>query len=474
MPIQPLGKKAALLLRASALVVTPASLVKELVDNAIDAKSTTIKVQIARNGVDQIEVQDNGVGIHVDDFGALGRRAHTSKLREFQDLPRVGGTSLGFRGEALAAANSFAEVIITTRTAGEKVGHRVRLEQKEGGVKKHDLVPAPVGTTVRIQHLFAGIPVRKRMAVENFLKSTAGIKLLLTAYALARPHIRISFCVLGDPRGSWSYSPVGAPNVREAVFQIFGNDLAPQCVGVTLIETTSAPHDKLIEELTDHEISRITDEVMFTDEPRVLKVIEELLDVSYALAEAESGPAGSDAGELDELTPEDLQALETFAIGDDNSSFLDPLSPSLDDSERDSEVVPFRNSKLGYPPDEGPASIYSGEGNIKPETFTPEADSPNPWTIAAKSAGAKQQHHFPKVNEGGPALDDSEMFNLIHIDSYISTGTSKTGLPDDLEEATDAQHRIQTVLGEWLLKTTGTCYDLKLNLRSQVKGKSSC
>ena len=86
MAIHPLGKETALLLRASALVVTPLSLIKELVDNAIDAKATSVKVQMARNGVNQIEVQDNGVGIFPGDFDALGRWAHTSKLRAFQDL----------------------------------------------------------------------------------------------------------------------------------------------------------------------------------------------------------------------------------------------------------------------------------------------------------------------------------------------------------------------------------------------------
>ena len=258
MAIHALGKETALLLRASALVVTPLSLIKELLDNAIDAKATSVKIQMARDGVGQIEVQDNGTGICPEDFDALGRRAHTSKLRAFQDLPRVGGMSLGFRGEALAAANSFAEVTITTRTSQEKVGHRVQLEPKRGGVKKHDLISTPVGTTVRVRNLFANIPVRKKLTIDNIQKSTVDVKHLLQAYVLARPQIRLSFAILGDNKSPWSYSPVGTPTVREAALQILGKDFAAHYTSVTLTESGASPNNKLVKELTEHEMSGIT------------------------------------------------------------------------------------------------------------------------------------------------------------------------------------------------------------------------
>lgn len=433
MAIQPLGKETALLLRASTLVVTPLSLIKELVDNAIDAKATSVKIQMTRDGVNQIEVQDDGVGICPDDFDALGRRAHTSKLRAFQDIPRVGGTSLGFRGEALAAANSVSEVTITTRTAKEKIGHRVCLEPKGGGVRKHDLATAPVGTTVRVQKLFANIPVRKKITTDNIQKSIADVKHLLQAYSLARPQIRLSFGILGDNKAPWSYSPVGTPTVRDAAFQVLGKDLATQYTTVTLDEPASSPNNKLVEELTEHEVSRISveaflpkkdadlskackkggfvsvdgrpmapgrgimkkvvaairarfntvhhsespqsgvsnvfiqldircppgiydinvsptkDEVLFTDESRVLEVIDCLLETAYPVTEKAGPPHGSNEGGLEGLSLEDLRLLESIAIGSETSPGpIDLLQVSQDNSRLDLEPVSEKTRQPTY------------------------------------------------------------------------------------------------------------------------------
>lgn len=453
MAIRPLGAETALLLRSSALVVTPLSLIKELVDNAIDARASSVKVQVARNGVNQIEVQDNGAGIHQNDFSALGRRAHTSKLRAFQDLPRVGGSSLGFRGEALAAANSFAEVVITTRTAQEKVGHRIYLQPKGGGIKKHDLVPAPVGTTVRVQNLFASIPVRKKITTDNIQKTIADAKQLLQTYALARPGIRLSFGILGDNKTPWSYSPVGVPTVREAAFQVLGKDLAAQYANVTLAEPASSPANKLVEELTEHAILGIVvdaflpqqdadlskicrkgpfisvdgrpmapgrgtmkkvvaafktrfdsfyrhqdtqssvsnvfiqvdircppgsydinvspakDEVLFTDESRVLKVIDSLLEANYPITERTEVAGGSDEEELDGLLSEDLQLLEFCSIGNERSA-----------DQASSLQSPGSNSSVNLERDLGDAHHPTSSSGVEDTVSTPEEDNFEPDT----------------------------------------------------------------------------------------------
>lgn len=562
MSIQPLGKEVAVLLRASALVVTPLSLIKELVDNAIDAKATSIRVQVARNGVDQIEVQDNGVGICAADFDVLGRRAHTSKLRAFQDLPRIGGESLGFRGEALAATNSVSEVTVTTRTAQEKVGHRVRLESKVGGVKEQNLVSIPAGTTVRVQNLFANIPVRKKISVDKIQKTIADVKHLLQAYALARPHIRLSFGVIGDNKASWTYSPVGAPTVREAASQILGKGVVSQCIDTALTEPGSSPNDKLVEELTERGVSRITvdaflpkpdadlaavskkgaflsvdgrpltsgrgtmkkvvsafkarfdalhprqgiqpsasnvfirldiqcppgsydinvspakDEVLFTDEERVLKIVDDLLQATYASTEIEDTPQQPDGEELNELSADDLQILESFAITHDEAPGpVDPLQSSLDNSGLTVDFAPDDGDQLNFFFEEDNASLDSRDSNValdtawlidmsapcddddvpqpkvtsvidqlrnaasqraqksddeansmgegreksppphskRPEpleasassfcSWTSAADAPNPWTIAAKAAGARPQPYTAESFETNSAFD---------------------------------------------------------------------
>ncbi len=101
--------------------------VKELLDNAIDSGATLVEVLVSANTVSKIEVRDNGYGIHPDDFDSLGKRGHTSKLRAFSELETLGGSSLGFRGMALASINAVAGVTITTRIAGEPAATSIKL-----------------------------------------------------------------------------------------------------------------------------------------------------------------------------------------------------------------------------------------------------------------------------------------------------------------------------------------------------------
>ncbi|CAK7204667.1 hypothetical protein SEUCBS139899_007426 [Sporothrix eucalyptigena] len=125
MSIKALPADTCRLLGSTTLIATPVSLVKELVDNAIDAGATTVSVLMSPNTVDKVEVRDDGHGIDLVDFDALGRRGYTSKTRCFEDLKTVGGLSLGFRGEGVASANALGFVSITTRTANEAYLHQL-------------------------------------------------------------------------------------------------------------------------------------------------------------------------------------------------------------------------------------------------------------------------------------------------------------------------------------------------------------
>ncbi|PKS10618.1 hypothetical protein jhhlp_002373 [Lomentospora prolificans] len=256
MTIHPLSANTARLLRASAVVISPTSVIKELVDNAIDAKATSVRIQISRNTIDVIEVRDNGDGIDSNDFQALGRRAHTSKLRTFQELPRIGATSLGFRGEALASINTCSDITVITRTARDPVGHHIRLITEGGGAEQRT-TSSPVGTTIRIANLFGNLPVRRQTAVKASLKSQSDIRRLLQVYSLTRPYLRILFKVTGDDTASWSYSPTSPPTIEGATLQCFGKSLASQCNIVQVVESASCPNKKLVEELTSVEVSRI-------------------------------------------------------------------------------------------------------------------------------------------------------------------------------------------------------------------------
>lgn len=244
MAICPLPPSTTRLLGSSLVITNPASLVKELVDNGVDAGATSIEVIVSPNTLDKIQVRDNGQGIPVDDFDLLGRRAHTSKLRHFEELETKGGQTLGFRGEALASANSLATVKVITKTAQDPVAYMIVLRSGDGGVERKQPWSAPTGTTVLALNLFDNLPVRKQTALKESRKTLLNIKRLLETYALALPSLRLSLKVPGDSHQAWSYSPLTSSTTREAVTQIFGRSLVDQCVEVTtsLRTRNTEPH----------------------------------------------------------------------------------------------------------------------------------------------------------------------------------------------------------------------------------------
>lgn len=123
MPISALPPETARILTSSIALNDTVSIIKELVDNALDAHATTITIEVSTNLLDVVQVKDNGTGIGVDDRQLLCRRGCTSKIRTLDDLASLGGTSLGFRGEALfSACNVSKSVSISTRVEGEVVG----------------------------------------------------------------------------------------------------------------------------------------------------------------------------------------------------------------------------------------------------------------------------------------------------------------------------------------------------------------
>ena len=126
MPIEALPENTTRALSSSLALNDAKSVVKELVDNALDARATSISVEISVNTLDVIQVKDNGTGVDVQDRQLLCKRACTSKIRTIDDLGRLGGTFLGFRGEALASIVELSQaVVVTTRVDGEVAGSAV-------------------------------------------------------------------------------------------------------------------------------------------------------------------------------------------------------------------------------------------------------------------------------------------------------------------------------------------------------------
>jgi DNA mismatch repair protein MutL len=169
---------------AGEVVERPASVVKELVENAIDAGARRIEVRVREGGRDLIEVRDDGWGIEADDLERIFLSHATSKVEGLDDLRHI--ATLGFRGEALASIGSVARASIVSRARRAESGHRI--ENREGQIGAVEPAAASPGTVVRVEHLFAHVPARRK-----FLR-TAGtelghIKTLMGRFALAHPEI---------------------------------------------------------------------------------------------------------------------------------------------------------------------------------------------------------------------------------------------------------------------------------------------
>src|SRR5689334_3747947 len=171
---------------AGEVIERPASVVKELVDNAIDAGARTIAVEARAGGRALVRVVDDGCGMSAGDAVKAFERHATSKLRAFADL--WGIRTMGFRGEALAAIASVARVVVTTRRAQDEAATRV--EVVAGQLVGTSEVGAPVGTTIEVTELFANVPARLK-----FLKGegteASHVTELVARVAMAHPHLHV-------------------------------------------------------------------------------------------------------------------------------------------------------------------------------------------------------------------------------------------------------------------------------------------
>jgi DNA mismatch repair protein MutL len=136
MSVQPLPPSSSVQLSSGQVLLDPVSVIKELIDNAIDACAKAIFIEISSNTLDVVQVKDNGQGINPDDRGLVGQRFCTSKIRCFEDLAEIGGSTLGFRGEALNSLIQLAaQVELTTRVDGETTAVKMLLAKDLGPSK---------------------------------------------------------------------------------------------------------------------------------------------------------------------------------------------------------------------------------------------------------------------------------------------------------------------------------------------------
>jgi DNA mismatch repair protein MutL len=227
MPIRQLAPDVAAKIAAGEVVERPASVVKELIENSIDAGATQIRVDLTNGGLQLIRVTDNGCGIAVEELPLALSRHATSKVAQIDDLEHI--HTLGFRGEALASIAAVAEVTLLSHARGAEQGAQV--QAANGEISEISAAASPVGTTLTVRNLFSSVPARLK-----FLKGrnteVGHCHHMLEQYALAYPEIR--FSVFSE--GRQLFSTRGDGQLASVLIDIYGLQIAEQMIPISSLD----------------------------------------------------------------------------------------------------------------------------------------------------------------------------------------------------------------------------------------------
>ena len=202
---------------AGEVIERPASIIKELVENAIDAGASAVTVEIKEGGISFIRITDNGCGIPKGEVPHAFLRHSTSKIRSVDDLSTV--ASLGFRGEALSSIAAIAQVELITKTKDEVTGTRYRIE---GGAEKSiEDTGAPDGTTFLVHQIFYNTPARRKF-LKTPMTEASHVSELMTRLALSHPEVSIQFINNGQEKLHTS----GNGKLKDIIYHVFGRDIA--------------------------------------------------------------------------------------------------------------------------------------------------------------------------------------------------------------------------------------------------------
>ena len=208
---------------AGEVIERPASVIKEMVENSIDAGATHVTIEIKNGGISFIRITDNGKGIAKDDVELAFERHATSKIRNAEDLDTV--KSMGFRGEALASIAAIANVELVSKTETEPIGNRIVVEG--GDVLSFDEIGCSKGTTITVRNLFFNTPVRYKFLKKDFTES-GYIEDVVTRIALVHPEIAIKFI----NSGKIVLQTNGNGDLTGVIYSIFGKEVANNIIKV--------------------------------------------------------------------------------------------------------------------------------------------------------------------------------------------------------------------------------------------------
>ncbi len=208
---------------AGEVIERPASVVKELMENSIDAGATSINIEIKNGGISYIRITDNGKGIAPDDMEIAFERHATSKIRQAEDLETV--TSMGFRGEALASIAAISKISMTSKTAENEIGYKIEIEG--GKIINKEEAGCPKGTTIVITDLFFNTPVRYKFLKKDFTEA-GYIEDAVTRLALVHPEVAIKLINTGKT----IIQTPGNNEPKATIYSIYGKDIAENIMDV--------------------------------------------------------------------------------------------------------------------------------------------------------------------------------------------------------------------------------------------------
>ncbi|CAD0086502.1 unnamed protein product [Aureobasidium mustum] len=437
MSIHALPQTAVRTIRSGQALTDPVSVVKELIDNALDARASNIAIEISANTLDVIQVKDNGHGIAPTDRPLVAKPYY---------LALVGSTYLGFRGEALSSALAMSdEMTITTRVEGETIATAIKICQT--GDPAQDRATHPPGTTNQ--------PVRKQVALKAAPKTLTKIKQLLQSYAFARPATRLSLKVIKakNDKDNWTYAPKIGGGIEDTAFKVVGKPCASQCAWAELeyegftvqaflprpdahasrisglgqyVSVNDRPltssrgisrqlvriYKESLKESYDANIEPAKDDVLFGDVDKVVEAVRRLMLISYPEKDVSEEPTNAhestNNGNMYDLDEDDL------------TLFMDSVDqPRNDAVEEDEPSESIRSAAVSNPWITAKMNAYSNKrNNVNLQLLTPakQASSSTPEASSPALETHRLQQDTPALptpRQSSPVFAQSEEYENV-------------------------------------------------------------
>ncbi|MCU4717304.1 DNA mismatch repair endonuclease MutL [Halapricum hydrolyticum] len=444
---------------AGEVVERPASVVKELVENSLDADASRIRVAVASGGTESIRVSDDGVGMDEDALRQAVRQHTTSKIRDIDDL-EGGLATLGFRGEALHAIGAVSRTTITSRPRDERADRGAEITVEGGDAGTVQPAGCPVGTTVEVEDLFYNVPARRKYLAQDATEF-AHVNSVVTAYALANPDVAVTL----EHDGREVFSTTGRGNLTETVLDVYGREVAQAMIEIDDGKLPEGPLEGVSGLVSHPETNRASREYLSTyvngrfvtaDAVReaVLEAYEGQLasdrypfavlfvEVDPALVDVNVHPRKMDVrfanseGVREQITAavEDALrregALRSRAPRGQSAPEQTEISPGEGSNEAGDVVegdstVASTDASAGSRPENGPAGAPETPGTPASDgSASPAADdSDRPDTDRESSASGSDSRTGEAASSGKPGVTES--------DRSKSPGDSRPGTPEE-------------------------------------------